>query len=205
MLRRQPSPIPPATLPRVWLFTDARLGDEIFAAAASLPPGSGIIVRHDDLALGRRWRLFRRLARLARLRSLIIMLAGSPAAARRWGADGVYLRQHWARHAAQARRLGLIVSMPVHNVREAHAVQRVGADIAFVSPLYPTRSHPGATALGPAAWLALARMSSAQPVALGGLTAARARALSRAATSSRIMPGWAAIDYWQEKAAKRRR
>ena len=151
----------------------------MLAAAAALPPGSGIVVRDDDRAPGDRWRLVRRLARIAKTRNLLLLLAGPPALARRWGAGGVHLRRHHAKHAPQARRLGLIVSMPVHDPREAHAARRARADLAFVSPLHPTRSHPGAPALGRAAWLGLARLSGARPVALGGLTPARARAPPR--------------------------
>lgn len=187
MPRRHPSP-----LPLIWLFTDARLGDALFVAVAALPPGSGIVLRHDDLAPGRRWRLARRLARTGHL----LLLAGPPALARRWGAAGVHLRQPRAKQAAQAHRLGLIVSMPVHDAREARAARRANADLAFVSPLHPTRSHPGAPALGQKAWLRLARLAGAQPVALGGMTAKRARTLNRASRASGLTPGWAAIDAW---------
>lgn len=186
----------PSCLPQIWLFTDARLGAALFAAVAALPPGSGIVLRHDELAPGARWRLARRLARTGHL----LLLAGPPALARRWGADGVHLRQPHAKQAAQAHRLGLIVSMPVHNPREARAARRVRADLTFISPLHPTRSHPGAPALGQKAWLRLARLVGAPPVALGGMTASRARTLRRASAASGIAPGWAAIDAWMSGA-----
>jgi thiamine-phosphate pyrophosphorylase len=82
--------------------------------------------------------------------------------------------------------------------------RRAGADAAFVSPLHPTRSHPGAPALGAAAWLRLARQAGGQRIALGGMTPARARALTRQSAGSGVRPGWAAIDAWVERAAKRR-
>ena len=201
---RHPFAKPSARWPLVWLFTDARLGRALFTAAGQLPPGSGIVIRDDDHAPGARWRLARRLAAIARAHKLTVLLAGPPALARRWGAGGVHLRQHHARHAAQAHRLGLIVSMPVHDPREARAARRARADLAFVSPLHPTRSHPGAPALKRGDWLRLARHSNAQAVALGGMTPARAAALCRASKASGIVPGWAAIDHWLEKAAKRR-
>jgi len=194
----------PLDLPKTWLFTDARLGDALFAAVAALPPGSGIVQRDDERTPGDRWRFARRLAGIARTRGLTLLLAGPPMQARRCGADGVYLRQHLAKQASRAHRLGLLVSMPVHDVREARVARRARADIAFVSPLHPTRSHPGAPALDRKAWLRLARLGGAQPVALGGLTPARARVLRRASKASGLTPGWAAIDHWLEKAAKRR-
>ena len=198
-------PLPPKlpnALPKQWLFSDERTSVGIAVLAARLPPGSGIVLRHDSLAPGARWGLLRRLMRTARAGGLTVLLAGSPATARRWGADGVHLRQRDAKHAGQAHRLGLLLTMPVHDAHEARSAQRSGADGVFISPLHPTRSHPGAPTLGRAAWLRLARLSGAQPIALGGMTAERARALNRA---SGIGPGWAAIDAWEEKATKRRK
>ncbi|HEV7342153.1 MAG TPA: thiamine phosphate synthase [Sphingopyxis sp.] len=194
MVRRHP-------LPRQWLFSDERLTIGVVWLAALLPPGSGIVLRHDSLARGARWRLLRRLMRVARTRGLTVLIAGAPEMAHRWGADGVHLRQLDARRAAQAHRLGLIVTMPVHSAREARRARRARADGVFISPLYPTRSHPGAPALGRAAWLRLVRLAGGQMIALGGMTAARARQLNRRASG--LQPGWAAIDAWEEKAAQR--
>lgn len=188
-------------LPKPWLFSDERAPTGLIRLAALIPPRSGIVLRHDRLTPGARWRLLRRLLRTARARGLTVLLAGTPDMARRWGADGVHLRQSGANRAAQAHRLGLLVTMPVHDRREARRARQAGADGVFISPLHPTRSHPDAPALGRAAWLRLARLSGAPAVALGGMTPARARALTRA---SRIDSGWAAIDAWEDEAAKRR-
>ncbi|WP_188237820.1 thiamine phosphate synthase [Sphingopyxis sp. LK2115] len=187
-------------VPGIWLFSDERARAGLLTLAARLPPGSGIVLRHDRLPSGARWRLLRRLVRLGRTRGLTVLLAGTPAIARRWGADGVHLRQRDAHRARQAHALGLILSLPVHDAHEARRARRAGAHAAFVSPLHPTRSHPGAPALGSAAWLRLARLAGGQPVALGGMTAARARQINRA---SDIAAGWAAIDAWEQKAARR--
>lgn len=201
MPRRHP---PPSDLPCVWLFSDERLAIGVTALAAQLPPGSGIILRHDSLAPGARWRLARRLMRIARARRLTLLLADSPAIARRWGTDGVHLRQHRANKAGQAHRLGLMLTMPVHDATEARRARCAGAHAAFISPLHRTRSHPDAPGLGRAAWLRLAWLAGAQPIALGGMTHARARALQMAAMAGGITPGWAAIDAWEARAAKRR-
>ena len=198
-MRPRHPPLP--KLPKQWLFSDERAQAGLAELAALLPPGSGVILRHDGLASGPRRRLLRRLVRTARTRGLIVLLAGMPDTAWRWGADGVYLRQRDVGRAPQARRLGLLIMMPVHDAREARQARRAKADAVFISPLHPTRSHPGAPALGRAAWLRLARLSIAQPIALGGMTAPRARALNRASDRT---TGWAAIDAWDEKAAQRR-
>ena len=205
MQRRHPlSPGLQPKLPRAWLFSDERSAVDVVTLAGLLPPGSGIVVRHDSLAPAGRWRLVRRLVRIARVRRLVLLLADTPAIARRWGADGVHLRQYHAGKAGQAHRLGLKLTMPVHDRTEARRARRARAHGACISPLYPTRSHPGTPALGRAAWLRLARIADTQPIALGGMNGTRARALQKAAIASGITPGWAAIDGWVKKAAKRR-
>ncbi|NJS15176.1 MAG: thiamine phosphate synthase, partial [Sphingopyxis sp.] len=155
-----------------WLLTDARLAGHGLAAARRLPPGSVIIVRSDALQCRERIRLFRQLRRVARARRCLIYIAGAtPGAALRLGTDGLHLRDRSRVSAARARRLGLRVSMPVHNRREAAAAARAHTNHALISPLYPTRSHAGTASLSLRQWLTLARQAQAVPVALGGMTA----------------------------------
>jgi thiamine-phosphate pyrophosphorylase len=56
----------------------------------------------------------------------------------------------------------------------------------MLSPVFPTRSHPGGETLGIARFYELAALSEIPVIALGGMTAERARALD--------WPRWAAID-----------
>jgi thiamine-phosphate pyrophosphorylase len=80
-------------------------------------------------------------------------------------------------------------TVAVHSVREAALAKRVGADLIFVSPVFPTRSHPNGRTL---ARIGLGRISTGQrhkTIALGGMTAKRAKSLS-----SLKIHGWAAID-----------
>ncbi len=56
----------------------------------------------------------------------------------------------------------------------------------MLSPVFPTRSHPGGEILGADTFQRLARASAIPVIALGGMNANRARALG--------WPFWAAID-----------
>ena len=177
MQRRQP-------LPRLWLVTDERQGKELWPAIERLPRGSGVVFRHYGLAPAKRRALFERLRRTARRRRLLLLLAGSPGLAVAWHADG----SHGTGVDRRRRRLRTAAA---HNVREIRAAERAGADLLFVSPAFPTRSHPGAAALGPLGFRLLASKARLPVIALGGMNAVNARRLGPFG-----IYGWAAIDAW---------
>jgi thiamine-phosphate pyrophosphorylase len=167
-------------LPRLWLMTDPRMGNGLWRALARLPKGAGVVFRHYQLPLPERAEVFARVRRIARRRHLVLLVAGPPLP----GADG----RHGARKRATARGL---ITRPVHHRRDLVAARRAGADAVFVSPVFPTRSHPGAPALGRVRFGLLVRDSGVPVIALGGMDGARARSLGPFGVH-----GWAAIDAW---------
>jgi len=170
------------TLPALWLISDARNDAGLEAALARLPRGSGLIYRHYHLADAARLARFRALRRIARARGHIVILADSALTAREWGADGIY----GSPRALWPRRCGLLHLATAHDLAEIGLAARLGADAVLVSPVFPTATHPGAPVLGAARFRLLARQSPLPVIALGGMTAARARTL--------CWPRWAAID-----------
>ena len=172
MHRRQP-------LPRLWLMTDERQGEGLWQALERLPRGSGIVFRHYSLSPASRKALFRNVKGVARRRRLLILAAGAQA----WGADGTHGRRRMQR--------GRLLSAPVHDLREIRAAERAGVDLLFLSPVFPTRSHPGARTLGRMRFASLARQTRLPVIALGGMNERRARGLQGGY-------GWAAIDAWQD-------
>ncbi|MDO7835820.1 thiamine phosphate synthase [Sphingobium sp. HBC34] len=170
-------------LPALWLMTDERVADAaLLAAAARLPSGAGgIVFRHYRTDRATRRALFGALRRIARRRRLLLLLAGSTRQAAAWRADGAHGRD--PRRATRP----MLRSRPVHDGREAVVAR--GADVCFVSPLFPTRSHPGAPALGRVRFAALARQVDAPVMALGGVRRAH-RGMLRGIGAA----GWAAID-----------
>lgn len=173
-------------LPRLWLMTDERQGDGLFEALNRLPARrAGIVFRHYWLAPAERRRLFGEVRRIARRRGLVLLLAGPAATARLWGADGSHGRGPAGRWRCRLR------SAPAHDLREILGAERDGADFIFLSPVFPTRSHPGADPLGPDGFARLARRTRLPVIALGGMNAARGRMLRRGGAY-----GWAGIDAW---------
>jgi thiamine-phosphate pyrophosphorylase len=183
MTCRQPRITRKKKLPKIWLMTDARFGDELIPAIRRLPSGSGVIFRHYHLPHVERRKLFGKVRRVCSQRGHSLFLAGSERLALRWHADGFHQR-------GESARSRLLQSAPVHNRIELREARRNRADLVFISPVFPTRSHPGAKALGLLALNRLARQAgSAAVVALGGMTQTKARALNPSTTH-----GWAAID-----------
>ena len=132
-----------------------------------------------------RRQLFRRVKAIADKRRLVLLLAGSPGEARAWGADGSH-----GRARPRPARSGL-QSASAHDVREIRTAERNGAALIFLSPVFPTRSHPGAAPLGRVRFGLLARQTGLPVIALGGMDARRARSLMALG-----IYGWAAIDAW---------
>ncbi|WP_150292104.1 thiamine phosphate synthase [Sphingobium estronivorans] len=172
-------------LPTIWLMTDERVGQEALLAAAQRLPkgGAGIVLRHYRTPKAERRALFDRLAAIARRRRLTLMLGGTAAQAAAWGADG------WHGRDGRAIMRPLLHSAPVHGARELRMAARGKADFIFLSPLFPTRSHPGAPALGRLRFAALARRADMDVIALGGVRAMHWPMLRGMGAS-----GWAAID-----------
>jgi thiamine-phosphate pyrophosphorylase len=159
-------------LPQIWLLSDARNDAALERALQRLPRGSGFVFRHYHLPDAERRARFAALARIARARGIAVVLAGSAAQARRWGADGSYGTHRDATLAT------------AHSLRELRRARRAAG--VLLSPVFPTRSHPGGKVLGPLRFRLLAAHSPVPVVALGGMNARTARRLR--------WPGWAGID-----------
>jgi thiamine-phosphate pyrophosphorylase len=166
-------------LPRVWMLTDERQGEAMWDAIARLPPGAGVVVRHYSLPLADRLAMARRI----RADGRFVAFAGAEDDARQAGAQAVY--------GASQRRGPLPRLYPVHNRSEIGAAERAGAALLLLSPVFPTRSHPGARTLGPHRFARLAASARKPVIALGGMTSPRFRRLQKLGAE-----GWAAIDAW---------
>lgn len=168
------------TLPLLWLLSDQRNDVGLERALATLPRGSGFVFRHYHLTAAARRDRYDALAGLARRCGHTVVLAGDIGLAAAWGADGVYGATH-----AIARLPGLRLGT-VHTGDELQAANRARLDGVFLSPVFATRSHPGALPLGVQGFSVLAQQALMPVIALGGMTYARAREID--------WPRWGAID-----------
>jgi thiamine-phosphate pyrophosphorylase len=149
--------------PRQWLITDERMSNALLPAIMRLPRGSGILFRHHGLAAGERVRLLRRVRRLAAARGLTLVDEASGTAAR------------------------------VHCAAEIRDARLRGTQLLLLSPLFPTRSHPGRRPLSRMRAAALARLAGKPLIALGGMDWRRYQQVRQLG-----FDGWAGLDAWTE-------
>lgn len=145
-------------MPRLALLTDARNDAVLERAIRRLPRGSVLVFRHYHLDPEPRAARLEQVARLARMRGVAVVLAGPG-----YGP---------APHLSVRRGLRLATA---HDLRELAAAARAKASAVLLSPVFPTRSHPGGKVLGPVRFNMLARLSPIPVLALGGMNFARSR------------------------------
>ncbi|AWW73440.1 thiamine phosphate synthase [Erythrobacter sp. KY5] len=167
-------------LPALWLLSDERNDAALEESIAHLPQGSGFVFRHYHLEPeARRERFLQLLPLLLRAEHWVI-LSDSFVRAQEWGAHGVY-GALGSVHRADQRWIAT-----AHDEDEIAIANEHGADAVMISPVFPTRSHPGAATLGVERFHKLAALSKIPVIALGGMNQARAKELD--------WPRWAAID-----------
>jgi thiamine monophosphate synthase len=169
--------------PRQWLMTDERIGDRLWTAIDRLTGTySGIVFRHYATPSDIRAVLAHRVADICHRRGFTLAIADEELARS--------LRAHLV-HNPHEMPADLPFSRSVHSMKEAEAARNDGASLVFVSSVYPTRSHPGQTALGEPLALRIAHRAGAPAIALGGMTELNSRELIRDG-----FYGWAGIDAW---------
>jgi thiamine-phosphate pyrophosphorylase len=176
-------------LPPLILLTDDQRDADYVEAVRALPAGSAVIVRHRDPE--KRERLAVTLCDVARPIGVRCLIAGDLIRAERLDADGIHaseadlpcIKQWRTRH----RRW--LITGAVHNPQAAS--QAEGADAFLLSPVFPTRSHPGTLSLGVEAFDAMASRIPAPVYPLGGITADNVKQLTATrAAGIALIGGW---------------
>ena len=149
---------------------DDRLPDPV-AAALRLPEGSVVIIRARDAK--RRRALAHSIG--AATKGLILLAADDPMLAGEL--DGLHLPQARANQAAywRARRPNWIICVAAHDAR---GLYNVHADLALLSPVFVTKSHPKAKPITPARARLMARGALLPVLALGGVNERNAALLA---------------------------
>lgn len=148
----------------------------------ALPPGAAVILR--DYEAPDRTALAQRLKALCTTRGVLFLVGADLALAQAIGADGVHFPS-WANIRPAP---GMIVTAACHSARELEKAAAAGAQLALLSPVFATQSHPGEQTLGAARFKSIARASPLPVLALGGVDETNAGRLA-----GRNVAGLAAI------------
>lgn len=176
-------------LPRLLFFTDPARTPDAEGVACTLPRGSAIVFRAfgapDAADQGRR------LAAIARIHGLTLLVGADAGLARDLGADGVHLPE---RLAHRARRLkaahpGWVVTAAAHSALAARRGLAAGADAVVVSAVFASNSPSAGPPLGALRLALLVRAAGGPVYALGGVTNKTARLLRETG-----LVGLAAVD-----------
>ncbi len=168
------------SLPSLWLISDERNDAVLEEAISRLPRSSGFVYRHYHLPHNERAARFSKLLPLLRAAEHLAIVADGSRTAQAWGADGIYGGPD---AIAPAELLWIATA---HNKAELDEANEYGATAVMLSPVFPTRSHPGGEVLGAEKFHRLASLSKVPVIALGGMNPERAKQLQ--------WPHWAAID-----------
>ncbi len=87
-------------------------------------------------------------------------------------ADGVHVDAASISEISQMKAWlgeGFMVSASCHHQAELKLAEQQGADFCFLSPVFPTQSHPNAPTLGVETFLQLAASVNIPVIALGGI------------------------------------
>ena len=168
-------------LPRLILMTDDARHPDPLPTIDALPAGSAVIFRHYGAP--DRTALARKVVKHAQAREVRVLVAGDPRLAVKVGADGLHLPEALARRgpgvwrAWRALREGWLITAAAHSPAALRRADAAGADAVLLSPVFPTKSHPGAAPLGSLRFRILCASSRLPVYALGGVTKATARRL----------------------------
>lgn len=153
----------------------------MWQAVGRLPRGGGILFRHYGWKPGKRARLLAKLEALARRRGLILVQSDTNRAR-----GGVHRPR-----GSQARTGRGLVTASAHSQREVLQAFQRGADLVFLSPVFPTGSHPGARVLGAVKFGLIAQRAPGPVLALGGMGRGNARRMQALGAA-----GYGAIEDW---------
>lgn len=135
-----------AGVTRLVFMTDADRVPDPAAAMQRLPAGSIVILR--DYEMPERRALAQRLRPLARRLGHWFLVAGDAALARAVKADGLHLPEHMLIRSRVDRRGFAFLTAACHSRAALWRAAEAGVDLALVSPVFATASHPEARHLG---------------------------------------------------------
>lgn len=165
--------------PNLILITDSqRLSRDRFFEVVSEALAGGVdavLVREKQMDSARLLAFTSHLRELTSSHKAKLIIHTQADIAKAVSADGVHLASTDLAEIPSVREWlnnpDMTISASCHNEIELGFVQRFGADYAFLSPVFPTQSHPGEPHLGMETFRKMTGTTSLPVIALGGINA----------------------------------
>lgn len=158
-------------LPAVIMPTDLARVPDPAAALSRLPRGSAVILR--DAGHPERAAIGRILRDATHARQQVLLVSGDMELAAMIGADGLHMPEAMVDTLAcrnwRRRHPAALMTAACHSLAAVRRAELAGADMALLSPVFPTASHPGGTVLGPCCAAAIAQATRLPVLAMGGI------------------------------------
>lgn len=139
-------------LPSSILCTDRTRISDFEKTINSLPKNSAILIREYDLDKKNREIFTQKISALARGKDLKILVGKDITLAKKIKADGIHFSDFdkLPLQFLQQKKFNkkFIFSFACHNIKSLKKAHQIKADIAFISPIFPTKSHLKTKSLG---------------------------------------------------------
>ncbi|ATX78658.1 thiamine-phosphate diphosphorylase [Mariprofundus aestuarium] len=164
-------------LPSLIVITDSsRYSDELLFAALEQALAHGVdavLLREKALTSAKLLALASRLRELTTAFGVALYIHTQADIANAVDADGVHVGSGDVTNIPAIRRWlnnpEKTVSVSCHTAQELQLAEQHGADFVFLSPVFPTQSHPGSPHLGVKGFNTMASTTKLPVVALGGI------------------------------------
>ena len=131
-------------------FTDRNRFKNIFEIVGSIPHQTMVIIRDYDLSVSARRNYGRKIVKICRDRGLKVLVGKDPVLAMDLNADGIHTPESLLAFLLlwRDKKPEWILTTACHSRSSLVRIERCGVDATFVSPVFPTKSHPGSKTLG---------------------------------------------------------
>ncbi len=128
-----------------FFFTDSRKVFNYEETLAKLPKNTFVVIREYDLQNNLRLDFAQKIKKLAQARSLKILVGKDFSLAQNINANGVHFSDYDKLPFSllkKNRRKDFIFSLACHSLKSVLRAQKLKPSIIFISPIFPTTSHP---------------------------------------------------------------
>lgn len=177
-----------AGLPATIFLTDRQRIADTAQVIRTLPRHSLVIIRDYDVQ--DRADYVKEMVTLSRRYGHKVLVGGDIRLALCTRADGVHFPEREVNKALGCKRHRpyWMVSTSAHSAKTLRRIAKGGLDFAMLSPVFPTKSHPGAKTLGMARFRGIGKAAALPLYPLGGIDQCTITQLKTA-----VIPGVAAI------------